>query len=99
MKTISIALVSAGLLALTACGGGGKGNTTTNAANGTATTTGAGTDLNTTTVPPLDANAVAANTTGPVPTNTLGTNAAASPGNALGNAADGNGALLNATIK
>jgi hypothetical protein len=33
MKTISFALVSAGLLALTACGGGTKGNSSTNTTN------------------------------------------------------------------
>lgn len=38
MKIISTALVSASLLALTACGGGTKANTSTNSTNTTTTT-------------------------------------------------------------
>lgn len=50
MKTISFALVSAGLLALTACGGGNKANNSTTTTNTTGTTEIG----NTSTLPPAD---------------------------------------------
>jgi hypothetical protein len=82
MKTVSIALVSASVLALAACGGGSKGNSSANASNGSSATE----QLNTTSPLPPPGDLVngtnASNSTGPVETNTLTTT-----GNTSGNAA------------
>jgi hypothetical protein len=80
MKTVSIALVSASVLALAACGGGSKGNNSSNASNSSSATE----QLNTTSPLPPPGDLVngtnTLNSTGPVETNTLTTT-----GNTVGN--------------
>jgi hypothetical protein len=83
MKTISLALVSASVLALASCGGGNKSNSS-NSANGLSATE----QLNTTSPlpPPGDLVNSSGNTSGPVDTNTLGTNTLGNGLNSGGNA-------------
>lgn len=73
MKTVSLALVSASVLALAACGGGSKGNNSANASNASSATE----QINATSPLPPPGDLVngtnTANATGPVETNTLTT--------------------------
>jgi hypothetical protein len=84
MKTISFALVSAGLLALTACGGGNKANNSTTATN-TAGTTEIGSEA---TLPPAG-ELGGANASGSLG---AGSNASGNAAGAAGAATNGSGA-------
>jgi hypothetical protein len=97
MKTISYALVTTGLLALTACGGGAKGNNgsaNATALNSTAPVTG---DLNSSsTLPPVDTSG--ANVTAPTATNGTAANTSATNGSAA-NLSTTNSNATNSTTK